>query len=807
MISAVSREPLLLLDIHHSGYLGWGIWCGPEMPEAWTAETVERLERHPHYRMGLNLGAQSYEWSPRLARRIRDWLARYQGRLSITGGDYAQPTACVRTGEANLRQILYGLEIIREALGVEVAIWTVSEPGNFAQLPQILGDLGYRGALLRIHGPGQRGSLTPRADEGVLWWQGPDGSRIAAVPEYEGDRLTPTAAVPHSMWMMTRYRNARQVPGDYTLDDLWRWKEAQAAKSIQPVVMSKDDDQNNQPGNNNLCMTSGHYLAADTAGDPRFRWVTAEGLFAELPEPQRVLVADPNLFETRHDAFNDYGYYGNADWQADLQAEAALRLADFATVLAAPVDNEDHEPALRRAWSAHLMAQNHDLALKRSLDVSLHLQYDARQTAEAVRDAALEALMARMDTGAEPGAVTVFNPLGWERSDYTRVALPEALAEAAQLYLEGNPIPWEVVRREAGWVVMGFLARVPALGYQVYTMGPGVEPPETEPLARMEGEGLIVETEAYTARFSPAEGGLAGLWAPSGEQVALERSLILVGEIGGRAVRSSGEVTTVHNGPVSAVVCEEGMVGPHHRYELTYRFVRGLPTIQLQVYLAAHYRDGDPGAPGVIGAGARLGLSLHLPETLGNLTCTRLQPFLVWPYDLAMDPVFAAPYWVDLSDESAGVAWLNEGSIGYRYDARECRVDNILAYGGISELRWNLGLLPHDRGWRSAQVHNVGLGFGHPLHACYVQGHGGDLGRRGQLCAIEPDTVTVSSVFRAGGRSYLRLYEHAGRQAEIVITRDGAPLPVQTVDLRLRPLGASGALALGPHRIGTFALP
>ena len=126
MISAVSREPLLLLDIHHSGYLGWGIWCGPDMPEAWTAETVERLKRHPHYRMGLNLGAQSYEWSPPFARRIRDWLARYQGRLSITGGDYAQPTACVRTGEANLRQILYGLEIIREALGVEVAIWTAS---------------------------------------------------------------------------------------------------------------------------------------------------------------------------------------------------------------------------------------------------------------------------------------------------------------------------------------------------------------------------------------------------------------------------------------------------------------------------------------------------------------------------------------------------------------------------------------------------------------------------------------------------------------------------------------------------------
>ena len=52
-------EPLYLLDIHHSGYVGWGVWRGPEMPERWSAETVERLFRHEHYKMGLNLGAQT----------------------------------------------------------------------------------------------------------------------------------------------------------------------------------------------------------------------------------------------------------------------------------------------------------------------------------------------------------------------------------------------------------------------------------------------------------------------------------------------------------------------------------------------------------------------------------------------------------------------------------------------------------------------------------------------------------------------------------------------------------------------------
>lgn len=56
-------EPFYLLDIHHSGYLGWG-----EMPELWTAETVERLYRHGHYKMGLNLGGQCYKGTPSLRR-------------------------------------------------------------------------------------------------------------------------------------------------------------------------------------------------------------------------------------------------------------------------------------------------------------------------------------------------------------------------------------------------------------------------------------------------------------------------------------------------------------------------------------------------------------------------------------------------------------------------------------------------------------------------------------------------------------------------------------------------------------------
>ncbi len=785
------QKPLLLLDIHHSGYLGWGVWCGQEKPEAWTAETVERLVRHKRYKMGLNLGAQTYEWSPQFASRIRKWLADFPDRFFITGGDYAQPTACVRTGESNLRQILYGLEVIRDHLGVEVSIWTVSEPGNFSQLPQVLLSLGYRGAVMRVHGPGQQGSLTPRVDAGVIWWEGPDGSRIKSVPEYTEDRLDPKAVVPHSMWMMTRYRNPNAARGNYTLDDLWKWKEAQEANGITPVVMSKDDDQNNQPAGNNLCMTSGHLLAADTEDDERFRWVTVEELFDCLPEPGLTLAADPNLFETRKFSFCDYGYRSNADWISDFQAEAALRMGDFSTVMADRLGtDENYEGEMREAWKRHLMAQNHDLTLKSTLNLELHLQYEAQRLAEGVRDRALKPLFENIDTGSDLGAVVVFNPLGWNRTDYAQISLPADIAERGRLFDGEAYIPWEIVRRDAERVIMGFVAKLPALGYRAYiihTRDSQNEPPQSSTL-RADGETLRVETGHYIAQLL-SEGGIKGIWTKEGTCVADFDSLRLSGDIGGDFRRSQGRISSIQVGPISATAVEEGRIGPHYRYQMTYRFTDSIPYIAIDVSLMADFRDGEPGAPDIIGSPDRkLGVGIRFPEIMGPIVFMRKQPFLVWRYDPALDPVFASLYWVDLSGPDAGITMLNKGTIGYRWDPDEREISNILASGRIGEMSCSFGLLPHDGNWLKSSAHQVGLGFGNPFYCAYEPAHPGNLPRKFQLCSVEPGTVTVSSVFRANGKTYIRLFEHAGRSTALNVNTLEGIASTKMVDLRLRPI-------------------
>ena len=799
-------NPLILIDIHHSGYFGWGVWVDADAPERWTAQTIERLMRTKKYKMGLNLGGQTYEQNPRLALRIRQWMQMFPDRAFISGGDYAQLTACVRTGESNIRQIVVGMEEIEKNLGVRPVLWTMSEPGNFAQLPQVLKDYGYDGAILKIHGPGQDGSLTTSTDAGSVWWKGPDGTEILAAPEYDDDRLTPRDSVPFSMWMMTRYRNEKAARGNFTLDDLWAWKETMAAKGIDPVVMSKDDDHNDQIGNCNLCMTSGDRLAEDVEHDDRFQWASDRDLIGMLPDPAATYEPDVNLFETRARCFCDYGVHGNRDWCADLETERHLVMADFASALAAQTGstavNVDREMAA--AWKSHLAAQNHDLSLTGLRLVMFHLQYESGRMANAVRDRCLDAFLKRVDTSkGDAGAIVVFNPLAFDRKEYATVSLPADLARQVVLCDDNGPCPWEEVSHEAELVTMGFVADVPALGYRRYL----VRKRNDESVAASDAvtvDGLTVKAPEYTVTFR-TEGGIASL-IPAGD----DRSVLgpegasVLGDIGGKSCRATGTVR-IESVPLSTVATETGRLGAYHAYTLTCRMTPGVPYIMVSLRVLGDFSEGDEGAPGGAGNPERdLEFSARLADHLQPTTCMREQPMLIAPYDTAMSPIFAAPWWVDYAGNDAGFALFNRGAIGQRWDEENGEVNMILGRGSVCDFRAEFAFAPHCGNWRQAAVHRLGHGYGIPLHAVFEPPHSGNLGPAYSLGRIEPDNVTVSSVFRRGGATYIRVWEHAGEPASVRLVRGKRSVELHRVSLELEDI--DGGTEVKPRQIATFRL-
>lgn len=123
--------------------------------------------------------------APQVLDKLREFVKK--GRIEIVGGTYTQPVWVSGDGEQWIRQFLLGLEAVKKTLGVDVKVYACQEAGFISQLPQILQGLGYKGCLLRALW-GVWGNPPVGGKEKVLW-EGPDGSRIEAVPHYTPTRF------------------------------------------------------------------------------------------------------------------------------------------------------------------------------------------------------------------------------------------------------------------------------------------------------------------------------------------------------------------------------------------------------------------------------------------------------------------------------------------------------------------------------------------------------------------------------------------------------------------------------------------
>jgi len=125
--------------------------------------------------------------------RLPNYLSKLResiraGRAEIVGGAYTQPIMYTIGAESVVRQFVYGCRAVERALGLPVRFYAAQEPDMVGQLPQLLTQLGFEGALFRTHwcifgSP-------PHLDAEIVWWAGPDGSRIATVPAYASSPIS-----------------------------------------------------------------------------------------------------------------------------------------------------------------------------------------------------------------------------------------------------------------------------------------------------------------------------------------------------------------------------------------------------------------------------------------------------------------------------------------------------------------------------------------------------------------------------------------------------------------------------------------
>jgi mannosylglycerate hydrolase len=328
-------------------------------------------------------------------------------RLAI-GPWYVQPDSLLPSGEAHIRNLLFGRRVGRAFGPVSVVGYVPDSFGHPAQLPQILAGFGistfvyWRGNGNEIDGLGP-----------VYRWEAPDGSTVQAMLLREG------------------YLNAACLPADIDdavrrLTELATRLADGAADGVSPVLLMNGVDHmfpDSHVGGvvKQLARATGwrvqRGLLEDAVGQSRAALRTFRG---ELTGA-RIANLTPGVWSTRMSL-----KLRNRRCETLLQG-----WAEPWTALARVLGLADERPALARAWEQVLKNQAHDSICGCSIDAvagQVTGRFDAAERlAEETIDRALERLAGRDVDRAVSWTVeqeiAVFNPSPHPRSDVVRVPL------------------------------------------------------------------------------------------------------------------------------------------------------------------------------------------------------------------------------------------------------------------------------------------------------------------------------------------------------------------------------------------------
>ncbi len=791
--------PLYLVDGYHGGVVFWdwlvlpggGLWYLYNWPLC-LQPALERALRDGRFRVTLDLDGRTYEdmavQAPEAIRQMQEALRL--GRLEVVNGTYGQPLALSVSGESFIRQLFYGLEAIRRALGAEVTVFYSQEPAYFPQLPQILRGFGFRGVVLRTQWAAF--GTDPACDAPVVRWQGPDGSSVPAVPRYtfqRYDRLRDDhPGLPHMAL-------AAGERADWEPESLAPFEQAARERGIaHPLITDLKDV--------NLPDAPLPYAPA-LAATPNVRFVTPTEYFALAGAEGPTVAYTPDDFP----GTLPWGLQAEGLMRARVAAERTLLVAERLDAVAYLLGRESEEEKLAEAWKNLCLAQHHDLHVcgpwhsrrhnHSMAEVGVEYAEQARRAAEEVSQAALAWL-----AGGTEGDILVFNPSPWPRREYVEVpwnrmnpVLHGATPGLRLVDDEGEvPCQW-VPAGDDDWRA-GFVLDLPPLGYRCLRWAPKQAAIEKEPF----------HNPWYRATVHP------------------DGSLSL--EVDGRPLVTAGNYLTVwrdgawYDSRSSVRRVEIGEEGPVYcRYRIegevagipfrqTVTLYRALPRIDGRVvldfgdgvYLGPQREDDRPERAMSVQDEKKLCLAFATP--LDRAWCD--SPFLVAPTDRES---IIGLHGVGLEDgDGAGVAFFHRGTPGYHLDRREGVLRNVLAWGPrewiyasddsvtrgrsrYAALRgrqeYEYAILPYPT---RPEALRAAADFHLPCRCQPLRRPSDRPSAPRSFLSVEPEAVLATALFVHRGRIYLRLWNASGQETAAAV-RAGWARQCTPVDLRLRPDG------------------
>lgn len=715
--------------------------------------------------------AQFYEWvaenDPAMLAEIRKRVD--EGRWNVVGGWWVEPDVNIPSGEALVRQGLYGQLTLQRLLGHRARVATNPDSfGHTGTLPQILKLQGMENYIFMRPAPHEK-SLP--AD--LFWWEGADGTRVLTYRiqvsyNEQGsvkNRIERILGISKDQPMKSfmAYYGAGDHGGGATKENIRSIEELRVEKDAPEVFFSTTDNY--------------------------FKEVRAN-IDLELP-----VVKD----DLQHHAVGCYTAE-SAIKKGNRQSEAALITAEKIAAIGFSVWEGGYPiEKLTAAWKKVLFLQFHDSLAGTSL---YEHSESAREGYGFALDIAHEATYMSIQKlewqvpAEDPASqyLLVFNTHAWEvggniEYDFDWRNSPESSRVEDE---QGNPLLHQWVPGSAKTGSRKRLlvnATLPPLGYRQLRLLPG-ETQSVENHAKAAGNKL--ENEYLSVSFS-SNGTISIIDRKSGKD-------LFAGDGAGCRAVVIDDPSDTWSHDVKTYADEIGAFG-----NATIKVLENGP-LRATIRSISTYGESTLTIDWTLYAGSR---NLEAKVTLNWQEKLKMLKFS-FPVDVeSPSATYETPYghieratngdedpgqrWIDLSGtrdgNTYGLTVMNDAKYGYNVLDNDLRIsvvrsavfahhrptvlDTSAEYlwmdQGIQTLR--MLLIPHEGSWKENNIARMAEEFMAPPVSIYQGIHGGSMPKADSFLAIDSPNVVVSAIKQAeeGEDIIIRCVEASGIQSEATL--------------------------------------
>lgn len=466
------------------------LWRWPEgvsVVHSTFRSTLDRMKEMPNM-VFTSSSAQFYQWvadtDPEMMKEIRGRVK--EGRWNVVGGWWVEPDVNIPSGEAMVRQGLYGQLTMEHLLGIKAKVaFNPDSFGHAATLPQIIKKQGMENYAF----------LRPRSYEKALpadlfWWESPDGTKVLTYRiQYSYNESKSVRQRLEFILNMADKEPMNRFMAFYGVGDHGGGPTKENLRSIEEIKKEE--------------------------GAPKIQYGSMDEYFDEIRADKSLNL--PTLKdELQHHAVGSYTACSGIK-KGNRHAEAALVTAEKITSLGSFLWDADYpKEQFTSAWKKVLFLQFHDSLAGVSLVSHTKDAMDgygyALNIAQDATYLALQKLEWQVGTDdPESEYMVVFNPHAWEVKttvgyDFGRFNMEEDFSFIPDLTdvtdSSGKALPHQWILGESQTGVRKRLvvhATIPAMGYQQIRIKPGKSFEINNPV---KAEINILENEFYKIRFS-----------------------------------------------------------------------------------------------------------------------------------------------------------------------------------------------------------------------------------------------------------------------------------------------------------------